>query len=199
VLRALLCVVAVAGVGGCDDPSGDGADSVDMLSADPVQRGLFYVTARGCPQCHQSMDPGAGTLAGASEPRMGTMAYPANLTPDVDTGIGSWSDDLVMRAMRSGVDDEDAPLCPPMPHFDGTGGDGRAMNDDEATSIVAYLRSLPPVHHEVPESSCPPLKTPPEDAPPDMARPPRDLAVPPLDLATPPDLAPPPDLMPPPD
>ena len=143
-------------------------------------------------------DPGAGTLAGSSTPRMGTMAYPANLTPDVDTGIGSWSDDEIMRAMRTGVDDEDAPLCPPMPRFDGSGGDGRPMNDDEATSIVAYLRSLPPVHHEVPQSSCPPLKTPPVDAPPDlaMAPPPPDLAIP-LDLSAspPPDLAPPPDLV----
>lgn len=177
-IRMLLCVVAVAGVGGCDDPPSDGDGVVDMLPADPVQRGRFHVDARGCPSCHQSMEAGAGTLSGSSTPRMGTLAYPANLTPDVDTGIGSWSDADIMRAMRTGVDDEDAPLCPPMPHFDGSGGDGRPMNDDEATSIVAYLRSLPPVHHAVPESSCPPLKSPPADAPPDLSIP-RDLSPPP--------------------
>ncbi|MCU1283521.1 MAG: Class diheme cytochrome c [bacterium] len=178
-MRTVLLAALVAGAGGCDDASDDGANSVDMLPADPVARGHFYVMARGCPTCHQSKAPGDGTLSGTSSPREGTMAYPANLTPDVDTGIGSWPDEIVIRAMRGGVDDEDQPLCPPMPHFDGTGGDGRAMNDDEATSIVAYLRSLPPVHHEVPQSSCPPLKVPPADDPPDLAAPaaPPDLAV----------------------
>lgn len=113
------------------------------------------------------------------------MAYPANLTPDVETGIGSWSDALVVRAMLAGVDDEDSPLCPPVPHFDGSGGDGRRMSDDETTSIVAYLRSLPPVRHEIPESSCPPLKSLPADG--------ADLAVTPPDPGAPVDLAAPAD------
>lgn len=187
--RNLLLTALAAGVVACGSA---GDDVVDMLPADPLLRGKFYVTARGCPTCHQSMDAADGTLSGTTSPRMGTMAYPANLTPDPDTGIGSWTDDVLVRAMRTGVDDQGDPLCPPMPHFDGTGGDGRAMNDDEATSIVAYLRSLPPVHHEIPGSSCPPLKTPQAD---DLAVPaaPRDMAVPtlPPDLAvpTPPDLA----------
>jgi hypothetical protein len=189
VIRALLVTMLAAALfaAGCGDDAGDGgAPPADMLSADPVARGLFYVTARGCPSCHQSKNAADGTLSGTTTPRQGTMAYPANLTPDVDTGIGSWSDDLVVRAMLTGVDDEAQPLCPPMPHFDGTGGDGRPMTEDEKMSIVAYLRSLPPVHHEIPQSSCPPLKTPAPDDGPDLAAPP------PADLATAPvlDLAP---------
>jgi len=197
VIRALLMTALVAAGSGCGDAPDDGGGTVDMLPADPVARGRFYVTARGCPTCHQSKDPADGTLSGTTTPRMGTMAYPANLTPDVDTGIGSWSDDVIMRAMLSGVDDQDAPLCPPMPHFDGTGGDGRPMSSDEQTSIIAYLRSLPPVHHEIPESSCPPLKSPAPDDGADMAVDvPPDMAVAP-DLAVPADLAPPADLTPP--
>lgn len=190
----LLTAVVAAAAGGCDDPPDDGAATVDMLPADPVARGRYYVTARGCPSCHQSKSAADGTLSGTTTPRQGTMAYPANLTPDVDTGIGAWSDALVVRALLSGVDDEDAPLCPPMPHFDGTGGDGRPMSADETTSILAYLRSLPPVHHEIPESSCPPLKSPPVDDT-DMAAPLQDLGRAP-DLAAPSDLAAPPDLAP---
>jgi hypothetical protein len=165
-----LLAALVAGVGACEDDalSTDGGVA-DMTAADPIARGESYVMARGCPSCHQSKDPADGTLSGTSTPRKGTQAYPANLTPDPDTGIGSWSDDEIIRAMRSGIDDEGAPLCPPMPHFDGTGGDGRPLTDDEATSIVAYLRSLAPVHHEIPESSCPPLKSPPSDDGADMA------------------------------
>jgi hypothetical protein len=160
-LRYVIAAALAAGLAGCDDDtSGASAGAPDMAAVDKVALGLQYVQARGCPNCHQSTDPADGTLSGTTYPRKGTTAYPANLTPDVDTGIGSWSDDLVVRAMRSGVDDQGAPLCPPMPHFDGTGGDGRPIGDDEAAAIVAYLRSLPAVHHEVPESSCPPLKSP---------------------------------------
>lgn len=185
-IRMLMLAALVAGAGGCDDAPDDAGGEADMTLPDPVQRGLFYVTARGCPTCHQSKDPADGTLSGTTTPRKGTMAYPANLTPDSDTGIGDWSDEQIMRAMRSGIDDGDAPLCPPMPHFDGTGGDGRPMTDDEATSIVAYLRSLPPVHHEIPASACPPLKSPPPDDGGDMAVPAPDPG-PPADLALPPD------------
>ena len=196
--RFVLLAALVAGVGACGASADDSAGAVDMLSADPVLRGQFYVMARGCPSCHQSKDPADGTLSGTTSPRLGTMSFPANLTPDTDTGIGSWSDAIIMRAMRSGVDDGDQPLCPPMPHFDGTGGDGREMTDDEATSIVAYLRSLPPVRHAIPPSSCPPLKTPASDMavapPPDMAvpHPSPDFAVA-VDLAPAADLAPPND------
>lgn len=187
-IRMLAVAALVAGVGACSDQPDDAGDGADMTPADPVLRGQRYVAARGCPTCHQSSNPADGTLSGTTQPRRGTMAYPANLTPDGETGIGSWSDDLVIRAMRSGIDDEESPLCPPMPHFDGSGGDGRAMTDDEAQSIVAYLRSLPPVHHEIPASSCPPLKSPSDDG--------ADMAVPlppPPDPGGPADLALPPD------
>ena len=159
-LRYVMMAALAAGVAACDDDTGVPASAAppDMSTIDPVTRGKMYVDARGCPNCHQSMNAADGTLSGTTTPRKGTMAYPANLTPDVDTGIGSWSDDQIVRAFRSGVDDENAPLCPPMPHFDGTGGDGRPIGDDEAAAIVAYLRSLPAVHHEIPESSCPPIK-----------------------------------------
>ena len=114
----------------------------------PAQRGADRVGIRGCPTCHQSKDPNDGVLSGQSSPRPGTMAYGPNLTPDNDTGIGSWSDESIARAIRTGVDDQGAALCPPMPHF-------ADVADEEAKDIVAYLRSLQPVARKAPDSACP--------------------------------------------
>jgi hypothetical protein len=114
-----------------------------------IVAGQAAVALRGCPACH---DPGDGTLSGQTTPRPGTRAYGANLTPDPDTGLGGWSDEAIARAIRTGVDDQLAPLCPPMPRF-------ATMDDGEVAAIVAFLRSLPPVRNDaIPVSSCPPLK-----------------------------------------
>jgi hypothetical protein len=144
-VRFLFCLL-FAGCGSHGGAPPDGGDQVTL--------GERFVLQRGCPTCHQSQNAGDGVLSGRTMPIMGTMSYPKNLTPDQDTGIGGWSDDEIKRAMRSGVDDEGVALCPPMPHFDGTGGDGRPMDEDEADAIIAYLRGLPAVHREIPESVC---------------------------------------------
>jgi hypothetical protein len=77
------------------------------------------------------------------------MGYPANLTPDKDTGIGDWTTDQITTAILSGTDDDNETLCAPMPKF---GSMGMSMAD--ATNIAAYLKSLPEVSKMVPESSC---------------------------------------------
>ncbi|HEX7831698.1 MAG TPA: cytochrome C [Thermoanaerobaculia bacterium] len=61
----------------------------------------------------------------------------SNLTPDKETGLGQWTDGEIVRAMREGVDRNGAPLFPIMPytHF-------RHMSDEDAQSIVAYLRTV---------------------------------------------------------
>jgi hypothetical protein len=178
---ALLCAAA------CHSSLSDPGDAASD-AANPLAVGRRYIDARGCPNCHQSDNPADGTLSGQSMPRPGTLAYGANLTPDPDTGIGTWSDDDLKRAMRSGLDDTGAPLCPPMPHFDGTGGDYRPMTDPEATAIIAYLRSLPAIKRAIPDSYCPPIKSPALDlamAPADLAVPEemdRDMTTPPVDM-----------------
>ncbi len=178
-LRAtkILAVALVAATLGCDG-SGDDADADLGVQA---TIGLEFVQQRGCPMCHAPADDSAGTMAGRSTPLTGTGAYPANLTTDIATGLGGWADIEIVRAMRYGIDKRQAPLCPPMPHFDGSDPTQPAMTDVEADAIVAYLRSLPPVARAIPGSMCPPLKPPP---PVDMAMvPPADLAASPVDLA----------------
>jgi hypothetical protein len=65
---------------------------------------------------------------------------------------GTWTDDALAVAIRTGFDDESQALCPQMTHF-------ANMSDFEVYSIVKYLRSLPPVKKAVPRSVCPPFKT----------------------------------------
>lgn len=127
---------------------------------DPVARGQEAVTTRACASCHTPTDMNGAHLAGSTgafctDGKACTTAqvFPANLTPDPDTGMAEWTDEMIVKAIMSGVDDENAALCPPMPHFGEQG-----MSDSEAHDIAAYLKTLPPVNHAVPESSCPPIK-----------------------------------------
>jgi hypothetical protein len=74
--------------------------------------------------------------------------WATNLTPDREFGIGKYSDAQVKEALRKGLRLEDGkPMAYPMssyiPHF-------AAMADEDLGALVAYLRSLRPVHKQVP-------------------------------------------------
>lgn len=71
--------------------------------------------------------------------------YAPNITPDPETGAGSWSDDQLARAIREGVSHDGRALFPFMPY-----PDFRIMSDEDLASIIVYLRSLPPVRKQVP-------------------------------------------------
>src|SRR5262249_2671496 len=100
--------------------------------------------SRGCTGCH---DAGDGTPAGRIEPLPGTRAFPSNLTGDLETGLGAWTDEQVARAIREGLDASGSPLCEVMPRYD-------ELDTDELRGLVAWIRSLEPVHREIPESRC---------------------------------------------
>lgn len=74
------------------------------------------------------------------------ISYTFNLTPDENTGIGSWSEDTFVKTLRTGRHmGVSRPILPPMPwQF------YRNLTDEDLRSIYAYLRSLPPVHNRVP-------------------------------------------------
>jgi hypothetical protein len=147
-------------VGGCSSSQATNGDAGPLAAI-----GADFVQQRGCPACHQPASDHKSTLAGSMAAVTGTLAYPANLTPDRTTGIGGWADEQIIRAFRYGVDAGGGELCPTMPRFDTVG-------DVEANAIVAYLRSLPAVTRAIPMSMCPPVKPPPGG---DMAMPPTDL------------------------
>jgi hypothetical protein len=158
-----LCVVvslsACAGVSDDIDPSADvtvpdsvdaavGVDARDVhrLSVARVWFGAEAVRHRGCVACHQQDDGREGILSGSDAAVPGTRAYGPNLTPDVETGLGGWTDAKIVRAMRQGVGRDGRPLCA-MPRFDD-------MDDGEAAAIVDYLRSLPIQRRRRPPSQC---------------------------------------------
>jgi len=106
-----------------------------------------------CWTCHQAQfsaeytTPSGGMLFDLTEigPGFGKW-YSRNLTPDMETGLGGWTDGEIVRALREGLRKDGTPLFPVMP-IDWYHG----MADDDALAVVAYLRTLPPVEHKVPE------------------------------------------------
>ncbi len=103
-----------------------------------VGRGRYLVQAADCAACHTV--PGGAPFTGgvAFKLPFGTI-YSTNITPDRDTGIGSWSDDDFVRALHEGVAKDGSHLYPAFPYTSYT-----ALSRDDAVSIKAYLFSLPP-------------------------------------------------------
>ena len=71
-------------------------------------------------------------------------AVTPNITPDPRTGIGNWTDDQIVLAIREGRRPDGRLLGPAMPSRS-----YRSLADDDVKAIVAYLRSVPPVENPV--------------------------------------------------
>jgi len=120
----------------------------------PLERGTYLVRGiAGCGNCHTTLGPNgpiAGMeMAGAQDffDLPGMHISTPNITPDEETGIGSWTDEEIITAIREGRKPDDTMLGPFMP-FEMY----RDISDTDVRAIVAYLRQVPPVHHEVPRS-----------------------------------------------
>jgi mono/diheme cytochrome c family protein len=80
------------------------------------------------------------------------VSFTANLTPDKETGLGNWTEEMFIATMRTGRHQgKGRPILPPMPYFI-----VGALNDDDIKSMFAYLQSLKPVHNRVPQPIDPP-------------------------------------------
>lgn len=79
------------------------------------------------------------------------VSFARNLTPDIATGIGSWTEEIFIKALRTGKDmGEGRDILPPMPwQFIGQ------STDDDLKAIFAYLKSLKPVDNAVPDPVSP--------------------------------------------
>jgi len=130
---------------------------VDMKAPnDPatLERGEYlFKNGFGCWDCHSPvMDARVSPTGGRAfdlrnvGPGFGIF-YSRNITPDEETGIGKWSDGQVVRALREGLRPDGTVLFPVMP-VEAL----RGLSDEDALSIVAYLRSLKPVSTEVKEN-----------------------------------------------
>jgi hypothetical protein len=75
------------------------------------------------------------------------VSYGANLTPDRATGIGTWTEQMVVGAMRTGRHaGVGRPILPPMPW-----PSYAQMTDDDLKAIFAFLQSVKPISNRVPQ------------------------------------------------
>jgi hypothetical protein len=80
------------------------------------------------------------------------VSFTANLTPDPETGLGKWTGDMFIQAIRTGRHEgKGRPILPPMP-----AAMIRNLTDDDLLSIFDYLQSLKPVRNRVPQPIDPP-------------------------------------------
>ena len=110
-----------------------------------------------CWQCHGAEgsnspeEPQAGglefDLSEIGPPGGFGVVYGSNITPDPETGIGEWTDGEIVRAIREGLDPEGHILFPIM-----EAEWWKGLNDEDTLALVAYMRSLEPVHNEVQEN-----------------------------------------------
>ncbi len=133
----------VDGRGARDRGSGAGPLHV---SGTPIEQGRYLAAAADCRGCHSA--PGTADFAGgvAFQLPVGDV-YSSNLTPDPETGIGGWTDEEFLRAVRGGVGRGGRHLYPAHPYTSYA-----AMARDDVLAIKAYLASLPAVHNAVPAS-----------------------------------------------
>jgi mono/diheme cytochrome c family protein len=111
-----------------------------LAGIDLVKRGEYLARAADCMVCHTARggQPYAGGLAIPLP--FGTI-FTTNITPDKDTGIGSYSDQDFLSAVRRGIRKDGTRLYPAMPYPSYT-----YLTDADALAIKAYLFSLPAVH-----------------------------------------------------
>ncbi len=115
-----------------------------------VKHGEYLVNAlAGCSRCHTPRKGGefdnSRFMAGGTEFKSEAGVVSAfNLTPDSDTGLGKWTDKQIIDAMAKGVDKDGNNLMPPMPRYD-------RVTPADMRAIVAYLRSLKPIHNPIPK------------------------------------------------
>lgn len=116
-----------------------------------LERGNYLVnTIMACGNCHTPMTPQGPDVSRAlsgglrfNEPVFDV--YASNITPDVETGIGAWSDEDIKNALVHGERPDGTTLAPIMPS-----AFYRALSERDLNAVVAYLRSVPAVANEVP-------------------------------------------------
>jgi mono/diheme cytochrome c family protein len=121
-----------------------------------VQFGKYLVYNLECFSCHSAdyktdnwevPELSKGYLGGGNKPldREGKVIVTQNLTPDVETGIGSWTEQRFVNALKYGTMENDRSLRFPMVPF-------IYLTDTEAKAIYAYLKTVPPIKNKVPRS-----------------------------------------------
>ena len=125
-------------------------------TANTLEIGQYLAHNLECFSCHSAdfktnnyLEPtkSAGYFAGGNEPLdlEGRVRRTSNLTPDKETGIGTWTSDQFIRAVKYGlINDQPALSYPMMPYI--------LLTDYEVKSIYDYLMTVPPITNHVERS-----------------------------------------------
>lgn len=156
-MMVALCLGALSMMIAAMSMAGLKSRSAQSSRADRIEHGRYLVSVAGCNDCHT---PGTfygapDTLRQLSGSELGWegpwgVSYPRNITPDVETGIGNWTEAQIVTAIRTGQRPDKSLLLPPMPwpmyaH----------LSDEDAYAIAAYLKSIPAVSHRAPHVQSP--------------------------------------------
>jgi len=118
--------------------AGGAPDAVDPEVAAAQARAIALINGlemtRRCTSCHDVSYQGSGF-------------YP-NITPDIDTGIGSWSAEEIKAAIHDGKDNDGKTLCATMERY--------PFNDAQLADLATYLQHLPPIKKKI-SAKCPSL------------------------------------------
>jgi hypothetical protein len=127
-------------------PNGPEPDMARMLSGHPEGMTLPPPPAASGPWIW------SGIAANTAFAGPWGISYSANLTPDEATGLGIWTEDMFVKAMRTGKHfGQSRPILPPMPW-----PWIAQMTDEDLKAMYAYLRTVPPVVNHVPDPVPPP-------------------------------------------
>ncbi len=152
-------LVTITGCNDCHTPKVPGPngapapDTTRLLSGHP--QGLAYPSWTPADMEQRNAAAFAGQMLTAWAGGWG-VSFASNLTPDKETGMGEWTEDAFIKALRTGKHQGQAngrDILPPMPwpYY-------RSATDADLKAMWAYLRSIPPVKNQVPFPVPPPAQ-----------------------------------------
>jgi mono/diheme cytochrome c family protein len=155
-------VVAAAYFSSCKEKKSEPlADNKEDSLQKVIARGNYLANnVAACIHCHSQRDfnkfsgpviPGTEGGGGfAFESKIADfipgVLYGKNITPDPETGIGTWTDDEILRAITQGIRKNGDTLFPIMPYTY-----YNKLAKDDLMSIIAYIRTLKPIKNKVPD------------------------------------------------
>lgn len=156
--RARLAIVVIALVAAAYFLWFSGSETIQHLerpspidaSPDQIARGMYLARLGNCVSCHTR--PGGQEFVGGRMFRttygfLGRL-YSTNITPDIATGIGGWTEAQFLRALREGRSPSNHWYLPAFPY-----ANFARLTDEDGKAIFAYLRTLTPVSYSPPRNS----------------------------------------------
>ena len=152
-------IIMAAYFSACKDKKSTAAETTDKDSIKKVlERGEYLALhVAGCIDCHSKRDfakfsgpvipgtEGGGGLVFDQKFGLPGILYGKNITPDNETGIGTWTDEEILRAMTQGISKNGDTLFPLMPYVQ-----FNHMAKEDLLSIIAYIKTWKPIHNKVP-------------------------------------------------